>query len=225
LGGRRALQRRGAGADLHGVRDYQEGEPLRLVHWPTTARRGALTVLELQEAPRDETVVVLDRDATGNAGPAGRSSFDEAVRVTASLIGSYVARGRHVALEAGAGDRLLRVGAHDGSWDAALDLLAAVRPDATTTLAILLSDPRLAGGRAPDLIVVTCRAEALAALDARRASGVVLVDAPTYAGAPAAPPAPALLRLAGAGVPVAVVRCGDDLAAALGGVTRDARSA
>jgi hypothetical protein len=132
-----------------------------------------------------------------------------------------------VALVAGGADGLLRVGPHDGSWEAALDVLAAVRPDGATTLAALLSDPRLAAGRAPDVIVVTCRPESLAgvALDARRAGGAVLVDAPTYAGAAPSPPAPALLRLARAGVPVAVIRCGDDLATALGGVRTDARSA
>ena len=73
--GRRALPRRGVGVDLHSIRDYQEGEPLRLVHWPTTARRGALTVMELQDAPRDETVVILDCDPAGAVGlPGARAS-------------------------------------------------------------------------------------------------------------------------------------------------------
>ncbi|MGL6278095.1 MAG: hypothetical protein ACRC50_00880 [Gaiella sp.] len=50
---------------------------------------------------------------------------------------------------------------------------------------------------------------------ARAGAAVVAVDAPSYAGASAAPTEPALLRLAAHGVPVAVVRRGDDLAAAL----------
>ena len=226
--GRRPLPRRGVGVDLHSVRDYQEGEPLRLVHWPTTARRGALTVMELQDAPHDESVVVLDCDTAGAVGPPGHSSFDDATRVAASLVRARVARGRTVALVAGGGAAgMLRVNALDGSWDAALDLLAAVKPDARRSLQAVLADPRLAPGRAPELIIVTSRPEAIGAavLDTRRAGGVVLVDAPTYAGAGPSPPAPALLRLAGAGVPVAVVRCGDDLATALGGISIDARSA
>ena len=122
---------------------------------------------------------------------------------------------------------MLRVNALDGSWEAALDMLAAATPDAGRTLSAVLSEPRLAAARAPELILVTCRPDALgtAALDARRAGGVVLVDAPTYAGAPPSPSASQLLRLAGAGVPVAVVRCGDDLATALEGVSAGARSA
>src|SRR5581483_11672128 len=36
--GRRLLLRRPVGFDLHSVRDYQQGESLRRVHWPSTAR-------------------------------------------------------------------------------------------------------------------------------------------------------------------------------------------
>ncbi|MGH3040845.1 MAG: DUF58 domain-containing protein, partial [Gaiellaceae bacterium] len=36
--GRRLLLRRPSGFDLHSVRDYQQGESLRRVHWPTTAK-------------------------------------------------------------------------------------------------------------------------------------------------------------------------------------------
>ena len=39
--GRRILLRRPVGYDVHGVREYEHGESLRRVHWPTTARRGA----------------------------------------------------------------------------------------------------------------------------------------------------------------------------------------
>src|SRR5262249_60594653 len=50
----------------------------------------------------------------------------------------------------------------------------------------------------------------------RRKASLVYVDAPTFAGA-AATRDPALLRLAGSGVAVAVVRSGDSLATALQG--------
>ena len=50
----RYLLARGAGFDLHSVRDHQRGESLRRVHWPSTARRQKLMVKELEDAPRDE---------------------------------------------------------------------------------------------------------------------------------------------------------------------------
>ena len=49
-------------ASAGSVREYERGESLRKVHWPTTARRGQLMVKELEDSPRDEIAVVLDAD-------------------------------------------------------------------------------------------------------------------------------------------------------------------
>ena len=52
----------GLGGDqVRGVRDYVSGDPLRMVHWPATARRGAIVVkeLEMPEQPRLELVLDL----------------------------------------------------------------------------------------------------------------------------------------------------------------------
>src|SRR5262249_50382135 len=66
--GRRLLLRRPVGFELHSVRDYQQGESLRRVHWPSTARRGALMVKELEDSPRDEVAVLLDGDPKAVVG-------------------------------------------------------------------------------------------------------------------------------------------------------------
>src|SRR5438552_618639 len=66
--GRRLLLRRPSGFDLHSVREYEQGESLRKVHWRSTAKRGELMVKELEDAPRDEVAVVLDADASAVAG-------------------------------------------------------------------------------------------------------------------------------------------------------------
>ena len=48
--GRRLLLRRAAGFDFHSVREHEQGESLRRVHWPTSARRGQLMVKELEDS-------------------------------------------------------------------------------------------------------------------------------------------------------------------------------
>ena len=63
----------GIGGDqVRGVRDYVAGDPLRLVHWPATARRGAIVVKEFEqpERPRLELVV----DLRGPAAAAERAA-------------------------------------------------------------------------------------------------------------------------------------------------------
>ena len=60
--GRRVLLRRAAGFDFHSVREYEQGESLRRVHWPTSARRGQLMDKELDDTAHDGVVVILDCD-------------------------------------------------------------------------------------------------------------------------------------------------------------------
>ena len=96
--GRRLLLRRTAGFDLHSVREYEQGESLRRVHWPSSAKRGLLMVKELEDAPRESVVVLLDCDPAGEAGDSPNSSFDVAVRAAGSIVRTHVARGRRVVL-------------------------------------------------------------------------------------------------------------------------------
>ena len=51
----------GSGGDqVRGVRDYTPGDPLRHVHWPATARRGAVVVKEFEQPERPRLEIVLD---------------------------------------------------------------------------------------------------------------------------------------------------------------------
>ncbi|MFL5961254.1 MAG: DUF58 domain-containing protein [Gaiellaceae bacterium] len=225
--GRRLLLRRPVGFELHSVRDYQQGESLRRIHWPSTARRGALMVKELEDSPRDQVAVLLDGDAAAVAGSAPDSSFDAAVRVAGSILLAQVRRGRRCVLALNTAGRETQVVSADGpEWQRALELLAAAEPDAQRPVAVLLESGASTVSRSLELVVVTSRVES-ALVDrlleralTRRAVALVHVEAASFAGRPYHPE-PALLRLQAAGVPVAVVRQGDDLAAALGGAARE----
>lgn len=219
LDGRRLLLRRPTGFDLHSVRDYEHGESLRKVHWRTTARRGRLMVKELEDAPRDEIAVLLDAHHAGVAG----GSFDVQVRAAASVLEAYVRRNRRAVLVVNGAERVSQQ-VHSPAADRrrALELLAAVEPNGRASLTALLTEEASPAARALELVVVTGRVDApltdrlvQRALSRRRVS-LVYVDASTFAGAPPTVEPP-LLRLAGSGVPVAVVRAGDDLAAVLSG--------
>jgi uncharacterized protein (DUF58 family) len=270
--GRRLLVRRPSGFDLHSVREYEQGESLRQVHWRSTARRGKLMVKDLEDAPRDEVAVLLDAAAGSVAGEPPDSSFDMQVRAAGSIVAAHARRGRRAVLEISS---LLRetqlVRAEDADWHRALELLAAAEPTGETPAALLLGEGG-AAARALELTVVTARltpglVDRLVQRSlTRRGISLVYVDAPTFGAESAAsvepaakppvrasgpveggnrgvpladaraavrvsgpvegargnrevPPADAraaLLWLQAAGVPVAVLRRGDDLAAKLG---------
>ncbi|MGH3009500.1 MAG: DUF58 domain-containing protein [Gaiellaceae bacterium] len=221
LDGRRFLLHRPAGFELHSVREHQQGESLRRVHWPSTARTGVLMVKELEDSPRDEVTVLLDGDAAGAVGVPPDSAFDTAVRAAGSILLAHVRRGRRAVLVLNTRGRDTQAVASEGpEWGRALELLAGAEPDARASAGALLEAGAGPAARSLDVVVVTSRPEPalvsrlLERTSARRSVALVYVDAPTFAGRPPAPQ-PALLRLQSAGVQVAVVRKGDDLAAVL----------
>ena len=227
IDGRGRLLRRPSGFDLHSVREYQEGESLRRVHWRSTAKRGQLMVKELEDEPRDEVAVLLDSSADAVAGTPPDSSFDAQVRAAGSILRVHARRGRRAGLVVTSlGRDAHRVGSDDGDWTRALELLAAAEPGPSVPIgALLQEDGAGAAGRALDLTIVTARVDAdLVERLGRRALGgrpasLVLVDAPSWNGGRPRGVDPktaaALLRLESFGVPVTVVRRGDDLAARL----------
>jgi uncharacterized protein (DUF58 family) len=224
--GRRLLLRRSAGFDFHSVRQYEQGESLRRVHWPTSARRGQLMVKELEDTAHDGVVVILDCDPRCDAGVAPESSFDAAVRVAGSILQAHASRGRVTTLvSTGRARTVVPVRSAAADLDGAIGQLAAAEPDALDGLARFLAGDHawLASG---ELAVVTATTDPagfaqVVALGTRRLVSVVWIDAASYAGRPTRVE-PGLLRLAAHGIPTAVVRRGDDLAAVLSARTLEA---
>ena len=215
--GRRLLLRRAAGFDFHSVREYEQGESLRRVHWPTSARRGQLMVKELEDTSHDGVVVLLDCDPAGDVGERPGSSFDTAVRVAGSILQAHAVRGRAAVLvSSGRGCVPIQVRTAQAELGGAVLALAAALPDAPCGLARALAGIPGTGG---ELTVVTATLDpaaftALLAVAGRRSVSVVWVDSASFAARPARTE-PGVLRLAAHGVPTAVARMGDDLAAVL----------
>jgi uncharacterized protein (DUF58 family) len=224
LGGGRVLLRRPAGFELHSVREYQSGESLRRVHWPSTARRRQLMVKELEDSPRDEAVVVLDAQAGFDAGARPDSSFDAQVRAAGSILWTHARRGRPAGLlVAAAASEHVSVRSYERDWPRAMEALAAAEQDGRRPLEAFLGATAGVAVGASDLTVVTAALRPLLveALIARATSrqrvSVVYVDLPSFdrrerraTGADMA-----ALRLESAGVPVAFLRRGDDLGTVL----------
>jgi uncharacterized protein (DUF58 family) len=227
--GRRLLLRRPAGFDLHSVREYEQGESLRRVHWPSTAKRGQLMVKDLEDSPRDEVLVVLDADGSYDVGTPPESSFELAVSAAGSVLRAHAGRGRRAGLLVNALEpRYQSVHSVDGDWDLALELLASVEPNGRNAVAALLVEGAGAPSKALELCLVTCGLTSrladrlLQRSVTRRGTSLVYVDPTSFAqgwSRQASVPADAraqIGRLDHAGIPVCVVRRGDDLAERLG---------
>ncbi len=104
---------RGAGSDFIGVRDYRPGDSERHIHWPTTARRDALmvveTALESQSPARYEVMLGLD---------APPEAVELGISLAASLAAGRAAGSRPFRL------RILGEGLTVQRWPEALAALA-----------------------------------------------------------------------------------------------------
>ena len=222
-GAARSTFRRATGFEIHAIRDYAPGEPLRAVHWPSTARRGRLMVKELDDAPRDELVIVLDQDPDGIAGEPGSSSFDAAVRAVGALALAHALWNRRVVI-AGSSPSFaaVRVSSAGHEWDLALDALAGVVPVTGSRIAGALRSAVGPLADAREIVVVTGRpeeaVEAMIELKGRgRSVSLVAVAAETFVGRARERARPALLRAAAQGLPVAVVSADESLEECLSG--------
>jgi uncharacterized protein (DUF58 family) len=65
LSGGRAIREKSQDVTPHaaGVREYAPGDPLKRIHWPTTARRDKLMVKEFEQDPQTEVWLFLDAQA------------------------------------------------------------------------------------------------------------------------------------------------------------------
>jgi hypothetical protein len=84
--------RSGSGNELFGVREYRPGDPLRRIHWRSSARHGELIVREY-EPPGVQTVGILcDPD------PPSREAADQIARLAASEAWDCLRAGGRVVL-------------------------------------------------------------------------------------------------------------------------------
>ena len=68
------------------LREYTPADSLRHVHWPSTARRGELTVTERETEPGVSMTVVLDLKASAHVGTGPTGTLEFSIMIAGSLV-------------------------------------------------------------------------------------------------------------------------------------------
>jgi uncharacterized protein (DUF58 family) len=186
--------RRGTGPDYLGIREYRVGDSMRHVHWPSTARHGALMVREFEREQTRRLAVVIDSVADLPSGSAP-TPLDAGCSVAASVAFAAHGAGQGVRLVSAVGGRVVSVSRTDPA--ATLDWLAELRPGGGLALRDLAEQlgPEILGTATLLLAVPTWRANAAEELVPAIAElvpraprvVVVLVEVHTFEGASRAP--------------------------------------
>ncbi len=181
-----------------GARHYAPGDPLRHVHWRSTARHDALMVREFDREPSGDLWLVVDMDAGVQAGEDAEATQEYAVILAASLAAQFLRQGERRAvglLMSGREPVLLPPGRGQAQLWRLLQALAEADPAAGNPLGALLarSGPSLGSGRTLVIITPSQQPDWVAPLLPLLARGnaptIVLLDATTFnppAGDPAA---------------------------------------
>ncbi|NQV05895.1 DUF58 domain-containing protein [bacterium] len=137
------------GEDFFTLREYQVGDDLRKVHWPSSAKRGSLMIKQLEIPWQARALVLLDLRA-------GRypidDAFEHAVRGAASVVTHLYQGGFSPELWAGERAPGLRSG---GRYTQAMELLATVQTKDHMDLRNSVARLRRSGVGGGALVIIT----------------------------------------------------------------------
>lgn len=86
-----SAEMRGEGSEFYGIREYQPGDPLRRVHWRSSARTGRLTVVEYEHDVSVDVTLVLDTQEGSETrwdGAKGKESKETTLEYAVTLAAS-----------------------------------------------------------------------------------------------------------------------------------------
>jgi uncharacterized protein (DUF58 family) len=225
-----------------GVREYVVGDPVKLIHWPSTAHRERFMVKEFEQDPQSDIWLFLDAEKSVHAAlpdddnnpsikaegwwlrrptiSLPRDTFEYAASAAASLASFFLGERRAVGLACAAG-KLAVASAERGvrQLNKMMEMLAVLQPEGEIPLYGLvdIQSKLLPLGSGVILITSSIRPELILAVEnlQRRnlRPAVVLIKPETFGSQSQS--APLVAGLLKTNIPLAQVGCGDNLSVQL----------
>jgi uncharacterized protein (DUF58 family) len=142
------------GEDFFTLREYHQGDDLRKVHWPSSAKHDQLMIKQLEMPWQSRAFILLDPRVEPHDSA---ESFEQAVRGAASTLKHLFASGYTPTIWSGSGNGTI-VG-NPNAYQVAMEELATIRPSNGQNLRHLISRLRRSGMAGGVLVMVTGRAD------------------------------------------------------------------
>jgi uncharacterized protein (DUF58 family) len=244
LPGGQVIRRKSTDITPHasGVREYNSGDPMKRIHWPTSIRRGQLMVKEFDQDPQAEVWLFLDAQQSAQASKphdgipelpvqdllfTRRPKFtlppftlEYGITITASLAHYFIEQKRSVGFVAADRTYTMIPAEHNERHEnKILETLAFLEGKGSMSIAALVGAQarQLPSGSSVILITPTIRDELLIAVDTIQLRNlhpvVILLNAESFGGRAGSDKL--ATQLMERGVPVCLVNCESDLAKTL----------
>jgi uncharacterized protein (DUF58 family) len=137
------------------VREYVPGDPLKAIHWPTSAKRNGLYVRQFEHMPSSDWWIFLDLERSVQVGSGSASTDEHGIILAASLADRGIRQSHSVGLVA-FGQKLAWMPPQrsSGHLMSILRTLALVQPG-ERPLSELLEDAQKSIQRGASLIIIT----------------------------------------------------------------------
>ena len=171
------------------VRDHHPGDPLRWVHWPTSARHADLYVRQFDLDAAGDIWILLDMEAAVQLGTGNDGTEEHAVLLAASLTARALSQNRAVGMAAyGQTPQIVPAGRGQGQQWKILRALALINADGEADLSLALQDLSRMVRRGAAALIITANSHAawipdLLTLSQRGIqSHVIILDRPSFNG-------------------------------------------
>lgn len=146
--------------NISGTRRYVPGDPLRRIHWPSTARHQTLISKTFDAEISGDLWIVLDLDARVQAGEGEESTEEYGVILAASLVDRVLRQNRAVGLVSyGARETFLVPDRGEGQLWRVLRTLAQVEAGESAPLKRVLEEMRTILGHRTTVALITPSAD------------------------------------------------------------------
>jgi uncharacterized protein (DUF58 family) len=123
--------------DFLGIREYQQSDETRFIHWPSSARLNKLMIKEFSDLRSQTMMVIPDMNTSGIAGQVRESSTEYEVKIATSLLNYSLRQRIALTLLCNQGEQMMM--ADNLNRFMALEYLASLVPNGKLTISEVLS--------------------------------------------------------------------------------------
>jgi len=142
--------------EFYGIREYQQEDGWRRIHWPSTARLQELMVRHFEQSSQWKAVLVLDVQNSANVGYGRDTTFEYSIKILASLAKHLVHKNASFGLIASASEAVhVQINKGLDHYHKILSELAVINSDSTMPVHELISRYKWAIPASSSLIIAT----------------------------------------------------------------------